>query len=53
MRAEMPKRYWKNLPEARLIAPLTNEAPARVKQMLERQAGAAVEPEGPGGRSDD
>jgi DNA polymerase len=38
MRAEMPIRYWKNLPEARLIAPLTNEAPARVKQMLERQA---------------
>lgn len=40
MRAEMPRRYWKNLPEARLIAALTNEAPARVKQMLERQAGA-------------
>jgi uracil-DNA glycosylase len=38
MRAEMPKRYWKNLPEARLIAPLTNEAPARVRQMLQ-QAG--------------
>jgi hypothetical protein len=29
--------------EARLIAPLTNEAPARVKQMLERQAGAPEE----------
>jgi hypothetical protein len=28
---------------ARLIAPLTNEAPARVKQMLERQAGAPEE----------
>jgi DNA polymerase len=40
MRAEMPKRYWKNLPEASLIAPLTNEAPARVRQMLEQQAGA-------------
>jgi DNA polymerase len=43
MRAEMPIRYWKNLPEARLIAPLTNEAPARVRQMLETQAGAEDE----------
>ncbi len=43
MRAEMPGRYWKNLPEARLIAPLTNEAPARVKQMLDRRAGASDE----------
>jgi probable DNA metabolism protein len=40
MRAEMPIRYWKNLPEARLIAPLTNEAPARVRQMLDAWAGA-------------
>lgn len=41
MRAEMPKRYWKNLPEARLIGPLTHEAPARVKQMLEQRDGAS------------
>ena len=31
MRAEMPKRYWKNLPEADLIAPLVHDAPARTR----------------------
>jgi probable DNA metabolism protein len=40
MRAEMPKRYWRNLPEAQLIGPLTNEAPSRVKQMLDQWPGA-------------
>jgi DNA polymerase len=40
MRAEMPIRYWKNLPEARLISPLMNEAPARVRRMLDAAAGA-------------
>lgn len=34
MQAEMPKRYWVNLPEAPLIARLTREAPARVQKML-------------------
>ena len=34
MQAEMPKSYWRNLPEARLIGSLTREAPARVRQML-------------------
>lgn len=29
MRAEMPVRYWKNLPESRLIAPLVKEAALR------------------------
>src|SRR5688500_3990001 len=43
MRAEMPKRYWKNLPEAQLIRPLTNEAPARVRRMLEPRTGAPDE----------
>ena len=43
MRAEMPKRYWKNLPEAQLIPGLTHEAPARVQQMLRQQAGAPEE----------
>ena len=43
MRAEMPKRYWANLPEARLIAPLAREAPGRVRAMLAR-ARAAPEP---------
>jgi uracil-DNA glycosylase len=38
MRAEMPQRYWKNLPEADLIAPLVADAPARTRRMLEQQA---------------
>ena len=33
MRAEMPKKYWKNLPEARLIPELIVQAPARVAKM--------------------
>jgi DNA polymerase len=36
MRAEMPKRYWRNLPEARLIAELSREAPRRTAEMLAR-----------------
>ena len=35
MRAEMPRRYWGLLPEARLIGDLAREAPARVRRMLE------------------
>jgi probable DNA metabolism protein len=42
MRAEMPKRYWKNLPEAALIAPLTHDAPVRVRRMLEQAGGDGV-----------
>jgi DNA polymerase len=38
MRAEMPKRYWANLPEAALIPDLLAEAPARVRAMRERAA---------------
>ncbi|HEX8393134.1 MAG TPA: TIGR03915 family putative DNA repair protein [Longimicrobium sp.] len=38
MRAEMPLRYWKNLPEAQLIAPLLHDAPARVRRMIEQQS---------------
>ena len=47
MRAEMPVRYWKHLPEASLIAPLLRDAPARVSQMIERQRAAAERPGGP------
>jgi uracil-DNA glycosylase family protein len=36
MQAEMPKRYWKNLPEAELIPALIREAPARVETMIAR-----------------
>ncbi len=34
MQAEMPKRYWKNLPEAAVIPALLNDAPRRVKRMI-------------------
>jgi probable DNA metabolism protein len=40
MRAEMPKGYWKNLPEARLIPELARSAPARVAAMVARIARA-------------
>ncbi len=36
MQREMPKRYWKNLPEAELIPTLLRQAPARVETMLAR-----------------
>ena len=31
---EMPRKYWRNMPEADLIAPLTRAAPARAAAML-------------------
>lgn len=37
MRGEMPRRYWKNLPEAELIVPLVQGAAARVREMVEAQ----------------
>jgi DNA polymerase len=36
MENEMPRRYWKNLPEAALIAPLAAGAPRREVQMVEQ-----------------
>jgi DNA polymerase len=36
MRAEMPKKYWANLPEARLIPDLVSGAPRRVREMIDR-----------------
>lgn len=41
MRAEMPKKYWRNLPEASLIKPLTEKAERTM------QAFIAAEAEGP------
>ncbi len=38
MRKEMPRRYWHNLPEARLISPLAADAPRRSGAMIERSA---------------
>jgi DNA polymerase len=34
MQTEMPKKYWKNLPEAAVIPSLLNEAPKRVEAMM-------------------
>ncbi|WP_298429886.1 UdgX family uracil-DNA binding protein [uncultured Jannaschia sp.] len=42
MRAEMPKKYWRNLPEARAIPGLIANARARVTEMHE--AGPTVPP---------
>lgn len=39
MRSEMPKKYWKNLPETRLIPSMLADAEARVERM--REAGAS------------
>lgn len=46
MVAEMPMKYWKNLPEARLIPLLVRESTERVQGMLEREsvAGEASRP---------
>lgn len=38
MRAEMPKKYWRNMPEAREIPRLMAEAPRRVAEMVARGA---------------
>ncbi len=37
MQSEMPKKYWKNLPEAPLIVELIAESSGRVKGMLETE----------------
>jgi uracil-DNA glycosylase len=34
MQSEMPKKYWKNLPEASLIPELIAESSGRVDKML-------------------
>ncbi len=36
MQKEMPKKYWRNLPEASLIEPLAQQAWARSGEMIER-----------------
>lgn len=38
MRSEMPKKYWANMPEAAAIPHLVRSAPARVREMIEREA---------------
>jgi probable DNA metabolism protein len=41
---EMPKKYWKNLPEAELIPGLISGAEARERAMVNRAARAATPP---------
>jgi probable DNA metabolism protein len=38
MRKEMPRKYWNNLPEAQLIAPLASQAMERSGTMIEQPA---------------
>jgi len=38
MKSEMPVKYWRNLPEAELIAPLIRGARESAQQMIERNA---------------
>jgi DNA polymerase len=42
MQAEMPKKYWRNLPETALIPTLLQEAPARVDRMMKKSAAKFV-----------
>jgi DNA polymerase len=46
MQKEMPKRYWKNLPETQIIPALLNEAPARVEKMLRESRDRVVRENG-------
>ncbi len=42
MQKEMPRRYWKNLPEAALIRPLTAGAAQREHTMIEQSAAESL-----------
>ncbi|WP_114395595.1 UdgX family uracil-DNA binding protein [Oleisolibacter albus] len=42
MRAEMPRKYWRNLPEAALIPDLVRSAPERVRAMVAQPPSAAA-----------
>jgi DNA polymerase len=48
MQAELPKRYWRNLPETALILVLLQEAPGRVGEMMKKSATKSVGKEGEG-----
>jgi probable DNA metabolism protein len=45
MRAEMPLKYWKALPETEIISELIRNAPERLNKMAERQNKRAHPPE--------
>ena len=38
MRSHMPKKYWKNLPEAQSIPGLIRSAPVRVRKMIDQES---------------
>ncbi len=42
MQREMPKKYWRNLPEASLIAPLIANAQERTQEMIEKAPATAL-----------
>jgi DNA polymerase len=42
MRKEMPRKYWRNLPEAQLIAPLAAQAAERSMHMIEQPASVTL-----------
>ncbi len=42
MEAEMPKKYWRNLPEAALIPSLLQQAPRRVERMIRKSTTKAA-----------
>jgi len=42
MQKEMPKRYWKNLPEAEIIPALLEDAPSRVEKMRRDSEARAI-----------
>ncbi len=42
MRQEMPKKYWRNMPETRSIDNLLRAAPQRVAEMVEKEAAMPV-----------
>ena len=46
MQAEMPKRYWRNLPETKVIPSLLKEAPRRVEEMIKRSEQKVAQQEG-------
>jgi DNA polymerase len=44
MQAQVPKEYWRNLPEATLIPTLLRDAPQRVKTMTKKSTGKELLP---------
>ena len=44
MRGHMPKKYWQNLPETAAIPELVRTAPARVREMIDREAAMPAQP---------